>query len=666
MNMRNKLLLAFLISTVTPILLLCLIIGNSIRKDSLDEFHKATHAELSRIEKTLSIFINDIKENVVMASKSPDVGIAAAEESTISFLGQTSAKSMIDLSPSLLEKRVIGLFQAIKTSHPHYIDVYMATSHGGFILENQEVKVPAGFDPRTRFWYRQAVGNPKDSFLTKAYKSVGGDPVVSISNAISSQGKVSGVVAFDVSLKKLTQLISNIHIGKTGYVILIQDDGVILADPGHSDTGFKKLNETEIAGLAELGKHSSGGVKIELDGKTYIAEIVTSDNLGWKLVGLIQKSEVMSKVYGLLSVIAVVGIILVAIFVIVGFFMARSLASPITQTTAMIKEIAQGNLTKRLAIKTKDELGDLAKYFNFFVESLQGIIGELKENVTLVDNSSADLLNLSNEMNDSAIQSSDLIKTVVKSSDIINGNMTNVASSMEQTTENTNIVATASEEMSATINEISKNSSQAKQISEQAVEQMKGASEKMHKLGNAAESISAVTDAIAGISDQTNLLALNATIEAARAGEAGKGFAVVANEIKALASQTAEATADIKQQIEGIQATSNETIGEMESVNKVIEDINGIIITIAVAIEEQAAATQEIASNISHVSQGTQDVNENITQSSQAIEKAHEDVASMNTLVENISGNSSHIAENLEKLKDMAKGLTKIVNQFII
>ncbi len=664
MNIRNKLILAFLISTITPILLLCLVTGNSIRKDALQRFHETTNTELMRIEKAVSIFFNDIKENAVMVSKNADV--MAVDASMTSFLEEKSDKAMKDFSHGVVEQRIIDFFHNMMTSHKRYQEAFMGTKFGGFIDGNTSVTLPAGYDPRVRAWYKNTMNAPETAFITKAYKSVTGNTVVSVCHAVSLGNERVGVAGFDISLKGLTEFISGIHIGKTGYVMLIQDDGVILANPGHADSGLKKLNEMGIPGLEAIANQSRGSLEIELDGKTYIAQIVTSDNIGWKFVGLIQKSEVMSKIYSLLSVMAIVGIALILVFVIMAFFMARSLSNPIIQITETIKEISQGNLTKRLMIHGKDELAELSENFNLFIENFQAIIGELKDNVVIVDDSSEELLTISNKMDASARTASGLVNTVSDASDEVNGNMTNIAAAMEQTTQNTNVVATASEEMSSTINEITQHSAQAKQISEQAVEQMQGASGKMHKLGNAAEAIGAVTDAIAGISDQTNLLALNATIEAARAGEAGKGFAVVANEIKELASQTADATTDIKEQIEGIQEISNETIEEIESVNTVMKEINRIIVATAKAIEEQSAATQEIASNIAQVSQGTKDVNENITQSSEAIDKISKDISLVDDATRHISGNSGLIVENLAKLKDMAKDLAKIVNQFQI
>ncbi len=344
----------------------------------------------------------------------------------------------------------------------------------------------------------------------------------------------------------------------------------------------------------------------------------------------------------------------------------RSVTKPISYMIGVVKEITQGDLTKRIEINRKDELSEFALWFNRLVENLQEIIGELSSNVTVVDNSSEELLGISNEMDDNSKASSALAKTIAGASGDLSGNMNNIAAAMDETTQNTNIVATASEEMSVTISEIAKKSDEAKEISEQAVGQIQKASTQMHELGSVAESIGAVTDAIAGISDQTNLLALNATIEAARAGEAGKGFAVVANEIKDLAAQTVEATADIKQQIEGIQSTSSEAIGEIESVNTIMQNINEIIATIATAIGQQASATQEISANIGQVSQGVVEVNENIAKSSEGIERTTKDISSMDAAARSIAENSTHIVESMENLKELAKNLKDIVNRFTI
>lgn len=159
--------------------------------------------------------------------------------------------------------------------------------------------------------------------------------------------------------------------------------------------------------------------------------------------------------------------------------------------------------------------------------------------------------------------------------------------------------AGAAEEMSATINEIAKNTEKGQEITNEAVGQTSDASNQIEELGNAAQQI-AITD----ISEQVNLLALNATIEASRAGEAGKEFAVVANEIKELARQTASASGEIIQQVKGIQRSTDGTISQIENITKVVNDVSEIVTTIATAVEEQSITTRDIAGNVAEASQG--------------------------------------------------------------
>ncbi len=417
-----------------------------------------------------------------------------------------------------------------------------------------------------------------------------------------------------------------------------------------------------------LRKGMNGLYQIRVD--DYFISCFPIKDFNGKSIGVMSYIYQAEELYGTLSRLQkLVLLFAVALSVAISLFLVfavRSVARPISYIIEVVKEVTQGDLTRRIEIKRKDELRELALWFNRLVENLQEIIGELSSNVTMVDNSSARLLRISNEMDDNSKASSALAKNIAGASGDLSNNMNNIAAAMDETTQNTNIVATASEEMSVTISEIAKNSDEAKHISTQAVEQIEKASVQMQKLGSVAESISAVTDAIAGISDQTNLLALNATIEAARAGEAGKGFAVVANEIKDLAAQTVEAAADIKQQIEGIQTTSSEAIGEIESVNTIMQNIDEIIAAIATAIGQQASATQEISANIGQVSQGIVDVNENISKSSEGIDKTNKDISSMDAAAQSIAENSAHIVESMGNLKKMAKSLKDIVNRFEI
>lgn len=344
----------------------------------------------------------------------------------------------------------------------------------------------------------------------------------------------------------------------------------------------------------------------------------------------------------------------------------KFVTAPLKNVVEMIKDIAEGegDLTKRLAVASNDEVGDLAHWFNEFIQKLQGIITNIAGNADTLTDSSDELLGLAGLMSTGSA-------TMFERSDAVDGaagemrtNMDSVAAAMEEASSNTGIVAAATEEMTATIGEIASNSEKAGSITEEAVSQAKIASDRVEELGKAADDIGKVTETITEISEQTNLLALNATIEAARAGEAGKGFAVVANEIKELARQTAEATQDIKAKITGIQDSTAGTVSDIGQISKVINDVNEIVTTIGGAVNEQSITTQEISNNVLQVSEGIQEINTNVAQSSAVSGQIAGDITEVNSLAGEMSDNCSQMKNNTEQLQGLANTLKDMVGQF--
>ncbi|SLM28272.1 McpA3 [Desulfamplus magnetovallimortis] len=349
-------------------------------------------------------------------------------------------------------------------------------------------------------------------------------------------------------------------------------------------------------------------------------------------------------------------------------FIVFGISGSLKSITESFKDIASGagDLTKRIPIKSKDELGELSHWFNLFIEKLQGIIKQLALESRNVDKASETLISIAEEMAMGAENTSSRAENVATAAEEMSSNLSSVASAMEQSSNNTNIVASASEEMNATINEIAVNAENASSTAEKASQKTMTAGGNMEMLEKAAASIGKITETITEISEQTNLLALNATIEAARAGEAGKGFAVVANEIKALAQQTASATLNIKEQIDSVQNASTATRKSINEVVDVINTVKELVSTIAAAITQQTAATQEISINIEQLSLGIQEVNENVSQSSQVSNTISHDIAEVSMASEELNNNSSQIRINSVELKEMSEQLNQIVKRFII
>ena len=226
---------------------------------------------------------------------------------------------------------------------------------------------------------------------------------------------------------------------------------------------------------------------------------------------------------------------------------------------------------------------------------------------------------------------------------------TMVAAASEEASTNVQAVASATEELSSSVNEISRQVQESARMANDAVDQARKTNDRVGELSRAAARIGDVVELINTIAGQTNLLALNAAIEAARAGEAGRGFAVVASEVKALAQQTAKATGDIGQQINDIQAATQESVGAIREISGTIEKLSDISSAIAAAVEEQGAATQEISRNVQRAAQGTQQVSSHITDVERGASETGSASSQVHSAARSLAGESDRLKHQVEK-----------------
>jgi methyl-accepting chemotaxis protein len=372
---------------------------------------------------------------------------------------------------------------------------------------------------------------------------------------------------------------------------------------------------------------------------------------------LAEKTVWINIIGGIVSVLIVAGLLIVVL---------QKTTGPLRKTLAMVRDIAEGegDLTLRLRVESADEIGDLAKYFNIFLEKLQKMIAEIAATAGSLGGTSNELSKLSGTLSGSAVDMSGRSATVASAAEQMSANMQSVAGASGAASTNINMVSTATEEMSSTINEIAMNSEKARTVTGAAVGQAKEASLLIGQLEQVAQSIGQVTDTITDISDQTNLLALNATIEAARAGEAGKGFAVVAGEIKDLAKQTVHATQEIRNQIEGMQKATAVTVDQIAAISTVIDNVNDIVGSMATAVEEQSVTTREIAGSVAEASQGMVLVDENVSESSAVAAEIAREIVVVTSVSERLLGDSRQMSKNAEQLQVLADELNAMVGRF--
>jgi len=494
-----------------------------------------------------------------------------------------------------------------------------------------------------------------------------------------------GLVSVDEAQKRAMARLGALRFGSSDYFVVQDMRSYVLMHPISPQLNGKDMTDLKdptgkrfVVEMTELVRRQGSGfvdyfwIKPGTDQQLpKLAHVAGFEPWGWLVVAGVYVDDVAAQTWASTRRSLMAAALVLVLTLVVSVPVARRMTRPLQAMAVAMKRIARGELDAAVpGIGRHDEIGDMAEAVEVFKSNARTSqaqeIEQRQAEGRAVARRKADMQKMADDFEGAVGRIVETVSTasarLETSATTLSGTAEHaqvltsaVATASEQASTNVRTVASATEEMALSIHEISRQVRESAKIATEAVDQARRTNGRVSELSKAASRIGDVIELINSIAGQTNLLALNATIEAARAGDAGRGFAVVAAEVKALAEQTSKATGEIGQQITGIQSATQESVGAIKEISGTIERLSEIASTIAVAVEQQGAATQEISRNVQQAAQGTQQVSDNITDVQRGASETGSASSQVLSAAQSLSGDSNRLKLEVGRFLDSVR-----------
>ncbi|MFD1019455.1 methyl-accepting chemotaxis protein [Thalassobacillus hwangdonensis] len=617
------------------------------------ELVSSVEQQMFSLNDTFNIFF-DAKESIARQFESDDVVVTLSENEMIdTFMRMAEADDAIDL-------------------------IYFGKEEDGRIILDPSVEIDPRMDARNRPWYSNAVDNPDEVLWTEPYiNNSNGEFVVSAAKAVAVDGDLLGVVAIDLRMDALIEIINQVHIGETGYAALIDQKGTILTHPDPSFVGTDVSSETYFEKI-KANEADQGVIEYTLEGENKHMAYKINGKTGLIVVGTVYEKELAEKGAAILGPILITLLAVILVSIAITFFITRKITKPIKQLQGDMKEIENGNLSITIENDRNDEIGSLMTSVEAMKNSLRKIIFHVSEASESMSSQSEELTQSASEVKEGSAQIASTMQELSAGTETQAETSASLSEIMDDFVRKTSDAQENGAAVKEATDHVRSMTSEGRMMMQQSVTQMKSIDAmmkasigKVKGLDTQSKEISKLVQVIKDIAEQTNLLSLNAAIEAARAGEHGQGFAVVADEVRKLAEQVSGSVEDITKIVHNIQAESNNVVntleqgyGEVDAGTKQIEVTGETFEQINTSIEGMAAKIDTISSNLSEIAHNSIEMNKSIEDVAAVSEESAAGVEQVSASAQQSSSSMEEVSNSAGALAEIAEELNEQVRKF--
>ncbi|NFL34768.1 methyl-accepting chemotaxis protein [Clostridium botulinum] len=657
-------------------------ISYRISVQTKSDYINNSNEQMSIVSSAINNFYDQVDANINMMATNPTI---MKGDTTITKYKDNVTK--VDMTPSInggVEQEIYEVFDQYADSHPETKYIYLATKDGGYI-NWPETYIPEKYDPTIREWYKFAIEGNGEIRRTDPYIDTTNTMITSNARIVKdSSGNIIGAVGIDVEQSSISNILNNMKTGKTGFFMIVHDNGTIMADGNNIENNFKNIKDVNIENLDNLLDKASYQFDVKINGEKYFVNSKKVEGADWNLAALISEKELnqnMIQTNILFLCIAVIMVLAISIIIIKN---VRKITNPIEESAKYLEEIGKGNFIIEINnkyLERSDEIGIIINGIQDMKNALVNLIYKIKDESTSIENE---------------------VDNVIEDVNVLNTNLEDISAATEELTASVEETAATTDEMALTSKEIEKaiisiankskeGADNAKEISKRANTTKenvvisknkandifittKGKLEEAIESSNVVNQINILSDSIMKITEQTNLLALNAAIEAARAGESGKGFSVVAEEIRKLAEQSKQTVLEIQDVTGKVTGSVNNLSGSanelLKFVSTDIDEDYKTMLKVADLYNEDAKAVGYIVTEFNDIAQELMYAMKNIMQSIEEVSQASEQGAIGTAGIANrtceVNNKSVEVVQEVSKTKEHIDKLREEISKFRI